>query len=107
MFNPVKTTPPVLRIVDIAGLIKGASEGYGLGNEFLSHVMQVDGLYQVVRAFGGEEVAHTEGNMDPVRDIEIIRNELVIKDRDIVEKKVREIGRKASKSQDKAFREEY
>lgn len=59
LFTPAKVTPPVLRIVDIAGLVKGASEGFGLGNEFLSHVMQVDGLYHVVRAFGGEEVAHT------------------------------------------------
>lgn len=73
LFQPHKVTPPVLRIVDIAGLVKGASEGYGLGNEFLSHVMQVDGLYHVVRAFGGEEVAHTEGGMDATRDVKIIR----------------------------------
>lgn len=63
----------MLRILDIAGLVKGASEGFGLGNEFLAHVMQVDGLYHVVRAFGGEEIAHTEGGMDAARDVKIIR----------------------------------
>ena len=71
---------PILRIVDIAGLVKGASEGSGLGNEFLSHVSQVDALYHVVRAFGGENVSHTEGGMDPIRDIKIIRHELIQKD---------------------------
>ena len=81
IYNPAKVTPPVIRIVDIAGLVKGASEGFGLGNEFLSHVMQVDGLYNVVRAFGGEEIAHTEGDMDAARDVEIIRNELIVKDK--------------------------
>jgi obg-like ATPase 1 len=69
--------------------------------------MQVDGLYHLVRAFGGEEVAHTEGSMDAVRDVEIIRNELIFKDREVMEKKVKEIGRKAAKSQDRAFREEF
>jgi ribosome-binding ATPase YchF (GTP1/OBG family) len=78
-----------LRIVDIAGLVKGASEGFGLGNEFLSHVMQVDGLYHVVRAFADEEIAHTEGGMDPVRDIKIIRHELIQKDTEIIERKAK------------------
>ena len=87
--------------------MKGASEGYGLGNEFLSHVMQVDALYHLVRAFGGEEIAHTEGTMDSVRDVKIIRHELIQKDLDIIEKRNREFGRKAAKSQDKAIREEY
>jgi obg-like ATPase 1 len=59
IYNPAKRSGKILRIVDIAGLVKGASEGFGLGNEFLSNVMQVDGLYHVVRAFPGEFVAHT------------------------------------------------
>lgn len=59
LYNPQKVAGPILRIVDIAGLVKGASEGFGLGNEFLSHVMQVDALYHVVRAYPGEEYAHT------------------------------------------------
>ena len=67
--------------------------------------MQVDGLYHVVRAFGGEEIAHTEGGMDAARDVKIIRQELIQKDKDIIEKRVREFGRKASKSQDKSVRE--
>lgn len=107
LYKPEKQTGPVLRIVDIAGLVKGASEGFGLGNEFLSHVMQVDGLYHVVRAFPGEEIAHTEGSMDPVRDIRIIRHELIQKDFEIMERKTKEFGKKAAKSQDKLLREEY
>jgi obg-like ATPase 1 len=107
LYNPEKQAGPVLRIVDIAGLVKGASEGFGLGNEFLSHVMQVDGLYHVVRAFPGEEVAHTEGSMDPVRDIKIIRHELIQKDLDVIGRKAKEFGKKASKSPDKLMREEY
>ena len=67
--------------------------------------MQVDGLYHVVRAFGGEEVAHTEGGMDATRDVKIIREELIAKDKDILEKRVREFGRKAEKSQDRTLRE--
>lgn len=59
MYNPEKSVGPILRIVDIAGLVKGASEGFGLGNEFLSHIMQVDALYHVVRTFPGEKIAHT------------------------------------------------
>jgi obg-like ATPase 1 len=104
LYRPQKATAPVLRILDIAGLVKGASEGYGLGNEFLSHVMQVDGLYHLVRAFGGEEIAHTEGTMDSVRDVKIIRHELIQKDLDIIEKRNREFGRKAAKSQDKTIK---
>ena len=87
MFSPEKIVGPILRIVDIAGLVKGASEGYGLGNEFLSHITQVDALYHVVRAFPGEKVSHTEGGMDPVRDIKIIRHELIQKDLEIAEKR--------------------
>lgn len=107
LYRPEKVTGPVLRIVDIAGLVKGASEGFGLGNEFLSHVTQVDGLYHVVRAFPGEEVAHTEGGMDPVRDIAIIRHELVQKDLEVVGRKAREFGKKAAKSADRLLREEW
>lgn len=66
--------------------------------------MQVDGLYHVVRAFGGEEIAHTEGGMDPARDVKIITNELIQKDIDILEKKNKEFGRKASKSLDKTIK---
>lgn len=107
LYKPAKSAGPIFRIVDIAGLVKGASEGFGLGNEFLSHVMQVDGLYHVVRAFAAKDVAHTEGSMDPVRDIKIIRHELIQKDIEIIEKKVKEFAKKASKTQDKNIKEEY
>jgi obg-like ATPase 1 len=69
--------------------------------------MQVDGLYHVVRAFPGESIAHTEGGMDAVRDINIIRHELIMKDLDIVGRKVKDMGRKAAKTQDKMLKEEY
>lgn len=71
-----------------------------MGNEFLSHVMQVDGLYHVVRAFEGENIAHTEGSMDAVRDIKIIRDELIQKDIEGVSKKIQEMSKKAAKTQD-------
>lgn len=75
--------PPVLSITDIAGLVKGAAEGAGLGNAFLSHIQAVDAIYHVVRAFDSKEVTHVEGNIDPVRDIKIIQNELRLKVRDV------------------------
>lgn len=66
--------------------MKGASEGAGLGNEFLSHIKSVDGIYQVVRAFEHENIIHTEGKMDPIRDLDIIKEELAAKDLQYVEK---------------------
>lgn len=69
--------------------------------------MQVDGLYHVVRAFPGEFVAHTEGGMDPIRDIKIIKNELIMKDKDILAKKLHEFEKKAGKTQDKNIKAEY
>lgn len=99
MFNPEKVVAPVLKVVDIAGLVKGASEGHGLGNEFLSNITSVDGIYQVVRAFSDDKILHTEGNMDPVRDVEIIRDELIKKDLQVVGKRVEEMGAKAARAQ--------
>jgi len=73
---PQKTIPAALRLVDIAGIVKGASEGEGLGNKFLSHIREVDAVIQVVRCFtkapGGEEIIHVSGRWNPIRDIEII-----------------------------------
>ncbi|HEX2837928.1 MAG TPA: redox-regulated ATPase YchF [Phycisphaerales bacterium] len=81
---PQKVIPAALRLVDIAGIVKGASEGEGLGNKFLSHIREVDALMQVVRCFtkapGGEEILHVSGSVDPVRDMEIIATELVLAD---------------------------
>lgn len=81
---PQKTIPAALRLVDIAGIVKGASVGEGLGNKFLSHIREVDAILQVVRCFtkapGGEEIIHVAGSVDPIRDIEIIATELILAD---------------------------
>ena len=83
--EPEKVTPAMMEFVDIAGLVKGASRGEGLGNEFLGHIQQVDAMAHVVRLFPDEDVAHVDGNLDPVRDIETINNELIQKDREVAE----------------------
>ncbi len=86
---PQKIVPAALRLVDIAGIVKGASVGEGLGNKFLSHIREVDAIIQVVRCFtkapGGEEILHVSGSVDPIRDIEIIATELVLADLQTVE----------------------
>lgn len=77
---PKKTIPAVLKLVDIAGIVKGASEGEGLGNKFLSHIRQVDAIVQVVRCFEDSDVIHVSGNVDPIADIETIETELMLAD---------------------------
>jgi obg-like ATPase 1 len=79
-YKPKSVIPAVLGITDIAGLVKGASEGAGLGNEFLSHISAVDGIYHVCRDFANKEVTHVEGSVEPVRDVQIIHEELRLKD---------------------------
>lgn len=81
VFHPRSVVPAVLTINDVAGLVRGASEGAGLGNEFLSHIYACDGIYHMVRTFSDSEVTHVEGSVDPVRDMEIIHAELRQKDR--------------------------
>ena len=76
MNSAKKVIPAAIRFVDIAGLVKGAAQGEGLGNKFLSHIRQVDAVAQVVRCFNDENIAHVEGSLDPLRDIEIINTEL-------------------------------
>src|SRR5215472_17819 len=75
-----KTIPAVVEFVDIAGLVKGASQGEGLGNQFLSHIREVDAIVQVVRCFEDVDVHHVSGSIDPVRDIEVINTELILAD---------------------------
>jgi len=86
---PQKVIPAALRLVDIAGIVKGASQGEGLGNKFLSHIREVDAILEVVRCFtkapGGEEVLHVSGSVDPIRDIEIINTELILADLETVD----------------------
>lgn len=80
IYKPKSKVPATLSITDIAGLVRGASTGAGLGNAFLSHIQAVDGIYHVIRAFDNEEIIHEEGDVDPVRDMDIIHGELIAKD---------------------------
>ena len=83
-----KITPNSLKVVDIAGLVKGASKGEGLGNKFLSHIREVDAIIHVVRCFEDPNVVHVDGSIDPLRDAEVIETELCIADLDSVEKRI-------------------
>ena len=85
-YKPPSVVPAVLKIVDIAGLIKGASEGAGLGNAFLSHIAAVDGIFHLVRAFESDEIVHVDDSVDPIRDLETIQAELCLKDKDTMSK---------------------
>ena len=86
IYKPASKVPAHLTVYDIAGLTKGASAGEGLGNAFLSHIRAVDSIYQVVRCFDDAEIIHIEGDVNPVRDLEIIANELRLKDIEFAEK---------------------
>jgi GTP-binding protein YchF len=88
MYNSVKTTPAVIEFVDIAGLVKGASKGEGLGNKFLSHIREVDAIVHVVRCFVDPNVIHVDGSINPARDIETINLELIFSDMEIVERRL-------------------
>ena len=88
MYNPQKTTHAVIEFVDIAGLVKGASKGEGLGNKFLSHIREVDAIVEVVRCFEDSNIVHVEGNINPLRDIETINLELIFADLETVEKRL-------------------
>jgi GTP-binding protein YchF len=87
LLSPAKVIPTNLEIVDIAGLVKGASQGEGLGNQFLSHVFGVDALLHVVRCFEDGNVAHPMGSADPVRDVEVVNTELLLKDLEVVQRR--------------------
>ncbi|MGN0940785.1 MAG: redox-regulated ATPase YchF [Selenomonadaceae bacterium] len=105
MYNSKKTTPASVSFVDIAGLVKGASKGEGLGNQFLEHIRQVDAIAHVVRCFDDDDVTHVEGSVDPIRDIGIIEAELCLADLDVVEKRINKVDR-ALKSGSKEAKEE-
>ncbi|WP_337504889.1 redox-regulated ATPase YchF [Anaerotignum lactatifermentans] len=100
MYNSAKTTPAVIEFVDIAGLVRGASKGEGLGNKFLSHIREVDAIVHVVRCFEDTNVVHVDGSIDPIRDIETINLELVFSDLEILERRIAKTGKmaKADKS---------
>lgn len=88
LYNSAKITPAVIEFVDIAGLVKGASKGEGLGNKFLSHIREVDAIVHVVRCFNDSNVIHVDGSVDPVRDIETINLELIFSDLEIIERRI-------------------
>ena len=88
IIKPKREIQATLNIVDIAGLVPGAAKGEGLGNAFLSHINEVDGLYHVVRVFEDPTIVHTELEVDPIRDMEIVSNELVFKDLEIVDRRI-------------------
>ena len=87
MFQPDKLTPAVIEFVDIAGLVKGASKGEGLGNKFLSHIREVDAIVHVVRCFENDDIVHVDGSINPARDIETINLELIFSDIEMVERR--------------------
>ncbi|MCH8566972.1 MAG: redox-regulated ATPase YchF [Balneolales bacterium] len=103
LVNPKKTIPTTIEFVDIAGLVKGASEGKGKGNAFLSHIRDVDIIVHVVRCFNDDDVIHVEGGVNPVRDIQIIDSELLFKDLESVEKRIDRL-KKGVKSGDKVVK---
>ncbi len=100
IYNPKKITPAVVEFLDIAGLVRGASRGEGLGNQFLGHIREVDAIVEVVRCFEDGNVTHVDGSVDPVRDAETIGLELLFADMQTVEKRIARTG-KAAKSGDK------
>lgn len=95
MSNSEKTVPAAIEFVDIAGLVKGASEGEGLGNQFLSHIREVDAIAEVVRVFDDEDILHVHGTVDPQHDIEIINTELVLADLESASKRLERVDRDA------------
>ena len=104
-FHSKKVTPAVIEFVDIAGLVKGASKGEGLGNQFLANIRETDAIVHVVRCFSDDNVIHVDGSVDPVRDIETIDIELIFADLEVLERRISKVGRTArmDKSAGKEF----
>lgn len=88
MYSPEKYTPAIVEFVDIAGLVKGASHGEGLGNKFLSHIREVDAIVHVVRCFESTDIIHVDGSVDPLRDLETINMELIFSDLEVIERRI-------------------
>ena len=101
MYNPERIIGAQYEFTDIAGLVKGASLGEGLGNKFLSHIREVDAVIHVVRCFVDKDIIHVEGEVDPIRDIEIINLELSISDLEIITNRLERITKKSKTTNDK------
>ena len=106
LYVPERMIPTTFEFTDIAGLVKGASTGEGLGNKFLSNIREVDAIVEVVRCFDDTNIIHVDGNVDPIRDIEIINVELILSDLEIVDNRLNRIGKKAKMSNDKETKKE-
>lgn len=106
MYKPKSLVPTTFEFTDIAGLVKGASKGEGLGNKFLSHIREVDAICEVVRCFENKNIIHVEDSIDPIRDIEIIEVELILADLEVIMNRFAKIGKKASLSKDKEVQKE-
>ena len=101
LYKPKSLVPTTFEFTDIAGLVKGASAGEGLGNKFLSHIREVDAICEVVRCFLDDNIIHVENDINPIRDIEIINLELIMADLDVVVNRLSKIEKKAKMSKDK------
>ncbi len=106
LYVPASLVPTAYEFTDIAGLVKGASSGEGLGNKFLSHIRNVDAIVEVVRCFDDKNIIHVENSVDPIRDIDIINIELILADLEVIDNRINRIGKKASMSKDKETVEE-
>jgi GTP-binding protein YchF len=105
IYKPKKVIPTAYEFIDIAGLVRGASKGEGLGNQFLSHIREVDAICQVVRCFDDNNITHVEGSIDPLRDIETIKIELYLADLDSIEKRMARLEKKAKAKSKEAILE--
>ena len=101
MYIPTRTIPTTYEFTDIAGLVKGASQGEGLGNKFLSHIREVDAIVEVVRCFDDKNIIHVENSVDPIRDIEVVNVELIMSDLEIIDGRLNRLGKKVEMTKDK------
>ncbi len=107
MYDSAKTTPAVVEFVDIAGLVRGASKGEGLGNQFLSHIREVDAIVHVVRCFEDVDIIHVDGSVDPLRDIETINLELIFSDMEMLERRRAKVLKQAKADKSAAIEAEF
>ena len=107
LYNSAKITPAVIEFVDIAGLVKGASKGEGLGNQFLANIRETDAIIHVLRCFDDDNVTHVDGSVNPVRDKEIIDYELQLKDLETIESRIQKVQKQAQTGGDKAAKQAY
>ena len=107
LYIPERTIPTTFEFTDIAGLVKGASKGEGLGNKFLSHIRETDAIVEVVRCFEDNNIIHVDGSVDPIRDVEVINIELILADLEIIDNRINKIAKKAMTSKNKEDIKEY